>query len=120
MRRRVVITGLGVVTPIGVGKDVFWTALRDGRSGCDRIRSFDPSGLASQVAAEVVDFRVEDFLDRRTAGRMERSTHFALAAARLALEDARFDPATSDPERRTRRNPARHDPRHRASDDQLR
>lgn len=99
MSRRVVITGLGVVSPIGVGKDAYWQALHAGRSGCARTRVFDPAGFPSQVSAEVVDFRPDDFLDRRAAGRMERSTQFAVAAARLALDDARFDLADFDPER---------------------
>jgi 3-oxoacyl-[acyl-carrier-protein] synthase II len=96
VKRRVVITGLGIVSPIGIGKDAYWDALVSGRSGCRRLRAFDPSGHASQVAAEVTNFDPEDFLDPRTAGRTERYTHFAMAAARLAVDDACLDLSVED------------------------
>jgi 3-oxoacyl-[acyl-carrier-protein] synthase II len=91
-----VITGLGIVSPIGIGKEAYWDALESGRSGCRPLRAFDPSGHACQVAAEVTNFDPEDFLDPRTAGRMERTTHFAMAAAKLAVEDGRLDLAVED------------------------
>jgi 3-oxoacyl-[acyl-carrier-protein] synthase II len=99
MKRRVAITGLGIVSPIGVGRDAYWEALANGRSGCRRLRAFDPAGHAAQVAAEVTGFVAEDHVDPRTAGRTERHTHFAIAAARLAVADAGIDLGALDPER---------------------
>lgn len=91
MSRPVVITGLGVVSPIGIGADAFWESLRSGRSGVRRVTAFDPSPFACQVAAAVADFRAEDFLDVRAAGRMGRHAQFAVAAATLAVGHAGLD-----------------------------
>ena len=89
--RRVVITGVGVVTPLGIGKEAFWDGLANGRSGIRRITRFDPSDLSSQIAGEVPDFEPLDFMDRKDARRMDRFTQFAVAAAALALADAGLD-----------------------------
>jgi 3-oxoacyl-[acyl-carrier-protein] synthase II len=86
--RRVVITGLGVVSPIGIGKDAFWQSLIAGKSGVDHITAFDPSPYPCQVAAEVKDFDPTMFISKRQAKVMGRFSQFALAATRLALEDA--------------------------------
>jgi 3-oxoacyl-[acyl-carrier-protein] synthase II len=91
MAKRVAITGMGVVTPIGIGKDAFWTAMLEGRSGVRRITSFDPSPFESQIAAEIPDFDPSAFLDRKEVRRNDRFVHFAVAATRLALEDARLE-----------------------------
>ncbi|MDR7532397.1 MAG: beta-ketoacyl-ACP synthase II [Armatimonadota bacterium] len=90
MRRRVVVTGLGVISPIGIGHEAFWAALVAGRSGIRRITAFDPSPFATQIAAEVSDFDPTAYMDRKEARRNDRFVQFAYAAARLALEDARF------------------------------
>lgn len=97
--RRVVITGLGMVTPLGTGVQKTWEALIAGRSGVDRISRFDPEGFPVQIAAEVRDFDPLAFMDRKEARKMDRFIHFALAAAQMALEDAGF-PLT--PENRDR------------------
>ncbi|MDR5683940.1 MAG: beta-ketoacyl-ACP synthase II [Armatimonadota bacterium] len=89
-QRRVVITGVGVVTPIGTGKDRFWDALMEGRSGVRTIQSFDPSPFPTRIAAEVVDFDPLAYLDRKEVKRNDRFVQFAVAATRMALEDARF------------------------------
>ncbi len=89
-RRRVVVTGLGVVSPLGIGHQAFWAGLVAGRSGVRRITAFDPSGFATQIAAEVPDFDPTAFMDRKEARRNDRFVQFAYAAARLALEDAGF------------------------------
>jgi 3-oxoacyl-[acyl-carrier-protein] synthase II len=89
-RRRVAVTGVGVVTPIGIGKDRFWNALLEGRSGVRRIQSFDPTPFPTQIAAEVHDFDPLAFMDRKEARRNDRFVQFAIAATRMALEDADF------------------------------
>lgn len=86
--RRVVVTGLGVVSPLGIGADRFWNAMMEGRSGVGRITAWDPTGLETQIAAEVRDFDPTDFMDRKEARRNDRFVLFAYAAARMALEDS--------------------------------
>jgi len=95
--RRVVITGLGAVTPVGNDVPTTWEALLAGRSGVDRIRRFDPSELKTQFAAEVKDFDPTKYMSRREARRFDRFTHFALAAATEAVADAGLDMASEDP-----------------------
>jgi len=90
MGRRVVVTGLGVVSPVGTGHDVFWSALLRGTSGVGRVSSFDPTRFATQIAAEVHDFDPNAFMDRKEARRNDRFVQFAYAAARMALDDARL------------------------------
>jgi 3-oxoacyl-[acyl-carrier-protein] synthase II len=88
--RRVVITGLGVVSPIGMGIDAFWTALTEGRSGIRRITRFDPSPFASQIAGEVPDFDPLAHLPRRDVVRTDRFIQYALIAATQAIGDAKL------------------------------
>jgi len=96
-RRRVVITGLGVVAPNGIGKDAFWDAIIEGRSGVDWITSFDTSDIYCKIGGEVKDFDAADFMPAKKADRTGRFSSFAVAAARLAMEDADLDPGTLDP-----------------------
>jgi len=86
--RRVVITGIGVVAPNGIGKDAFWDALVKGKSGISRITSFDPSDLPTQIAGEVRDFDPTQFIPGERWKTMSRQNQLAIAAASLALEDA--------------------------------
>ena len=90
------ITGLGCVTPCGIGVQETWDAVTSGRSGTKPISSFDVSGCQSRVAGEILDFKPEDFLARREIQAFSRYLHFGFAAARMAWEDARgagaFDP----------------------------
>ncbi len=88
MARRVVVTGLGVVSPLGTGTEKNWNAVCSGESGIGRITKFDPSPFASQIAGEVTDFNSEDFLDKQQVRRFDIFIHYALAAARMAVEDA--------------------------------
>lgn len=88
--RKVVITGIGVVAPNGIGREAFWQALREGKNCVDRISLFDPSGHPSQVAAEARSFRPEMFIPRKEIKRMSRSAQMAVAAAQLAISDARL------------------------------
>ncbi|WP_324667610.1 beta-ketoacyl-ACP synthase II [Geochorda subterranea] len=90
-RRRVVVTGMGVVSPIGIGLDAFWSALVEGRPGVGPITRFDASGLDCRIAAEVHDFEPERYMDRKEARRTDRFAQFALAASAMALQDAGLD-----------------------------
>lgn len=85
---RVVVTGLGVVTPIGVGLEEFWEGLKEGRNGISRITHFDPTDFRSQMAAEVKNFNPEDWIDGKSVERMDRFVHFAMASSGMALKDA--------------------------------
>ncbi|OLC35021.1 MAG: hypothetical protein AUH81_11170 [Candidatus Rokubacteria bacterium 13_1_40CM_4_69_5] len=87
-RRRVVITGLGVVAPNGIGKDLFWKNLVAGQSAVDYITAFDPSPYPCKVAAEVKDFRPEQFMHPRRTKHRGRFSQFAVAAAKLAVGDS--------------------------------
>jgi 3-oxoacyl-[acyl-carrier-protein] synthase II len=85
---RVVITGIGPVTPVGVGVDSFWDGLIGGRNGIGPIERFDPSDLPVRLAGEIRDFQPTDWMDLKESRRTDRFVHFAVAAARLAHEDA--------------------------------
>ncbi len=89
-KRRVVITGVGALTPLAIGAEQSWQALCQGKSGVARITKFDPSGLKSQIAAEVKDFYPVDFLDKQKIRRTDPFIHYALAATRMALDDSRL------------------------------
>ena len=89
-RRRVVITGLGVLAPNGIGKKPFWDSLMAGRSGVDYITAFDPAPYPCKVAAEIRAFKPTDFIAARKAKQMGRFSQLAVSATRLALEDARL------------------------------
>jgi 3-oxoacyl-[acyl-carrier-protein] synthase II len=95
-KKRVVITGLGVLSSIGIGKDAFWNSLLLGRSGIGPITRFDPSSFASRIAGEVKDFLPEQYMDRKEIKRMDRFTQFAIAAARQAVEDAGLELENED------------------------
>lgn len=85
---RVAITGVGVVSPIGIGKSRLWDSFMRGRSGVRRITAFDPSDYETQIAAEVHDFDAADYMDRKEVRRNDRFVQFAYAASRMALEDS--------------------------------
>jgi len=84
----VVVTGMGLVTPIGTGTKAFWDALLEGRSGAASISSFDASGLPVRIACEIPEFDSSDYITPREAGRMDRFTQLAVAAASLAWDEA--------------------------------
>src|SRR6476646_1240394 len=90
--RRVVITGMGCVTPLGIGRDAFWNGLISGKSGVRRIEAFDPSSFSVQIAAEVPSFDWQSQLNPKDRKHVPRTVPLALAAAREALEDARVFP----------------------------
>jgi 3-oxoacyl-[acyl-carrier-protein] synthase II len=89
-RRRAVITGLGVIAPNGIGKETFWNALKEGKSGIAKLTRFDASTYNSQIAGEVNDFDPTDYMSPKSARRMDRFTQFAVAAARMAVDDSRL------------------------------
>lgn len=84
----VLITGIGVVTPVGIGREAFWHALLEGRSGAGPIASFDASEMPVRIACEVTDFDASAYLEPRAVARSDRFTHMAVAASALAWEDA--------------------------------
>jgi 3-oxoacyl-[acyl-carrier-protein] synthase II len=88
---RVVVTGLGAITPIGNTVDDYWSSLLAGKSGAGRITGFDPEGLPVQMAAEVKGFDPGEYMDRKAAKRMERFAHFSIAATGEALRHARLE-----------------------------
>ena len=98
--RRVVITGLGCVTPLGVGREAFWSGLRRGESGIRRIEGFDVSGSPVRIAGQVRDFDWEAELKAKDRRHVARTVPMALAAAREALEDARLQPSDFSAEER--------------------
>lgn len=98
-KRRVVITGIGVVAPNGIGIENFWDSLVHGRSGVRKITHFDASSYPCQVAAEVPDFDPTDYMGPKTAKRLSRFAQFALAAAQMAVEDSKIDLDSIDPYR---------------------
>jgi 3-oxoacyl-[acyl-carrier-protein] synthase II len=98
-RRRVVITGVGPITAVGVGRDALLAGLRRGRSAVRAIDRFDASPFRSRIAAQVEDFDATDFMTSKRAGRLERFGQFSVASSRLALEDAGLDPADVEPAR---------------------
>ncbi len=91
MANRVVMTGVGVITPIGTGRETFWQALLAGKNGIERISRFDAADYGSQIAGEVRDFDPDAYIDKKEAKRMDRYAQFALAASKMAIEDAALD-----------------------------
>ena len=95
--KRVVVTGLGAITPIGVGVDNFFNGLKEGKVGIKTIDRFDVTDYKAKVAGQVDDFNPGDFMDVKAAKRMERFCQFAVAAAKEAVEDAGLDMSKEDP-----------------------
>jgi 3-oxoacyl-[acyl-carrier-protein] synthase II len=96
---QVVITGLGAVTPIGIGVRDFWEGLKAGRNGIAKVTHFDVTDFRSKLAAEVKDFQAEEWIDKKSAKRMDRFTHFSIAASTMAMQDAGLDSFAFDKNR---------------------
>lgn len=94
--RRVVITGIGCVTPLGQGKETFWQAVQEGRSGVNRITRFDASDLPVQIAAEVKNFNSDDFIPPKDRQHVSPAVAYGIAGAGLAFQDARLNPKEMD------------------------
>lgn len=90
-KKRVVVTGLGVVSPIGNDTATFWKSLLEGKSGVKRLKSFDPTYFTSKIAAEVKDFNPSTYLSPKDMKRMDRFVQFAVVASKMALADSRID-----------------------------
>lgn len=100
MEKRVVITGIGVISPVGNGKEAFWNALVNGTNGIGPITHFDASEYAARIAGEVKDFKPTDYgIDRKEARHMDPYTQYAVAAAKLALDDAKINLDEEDRDR---------------------
>ncbi|MCA1808300.1 MAG: beta-ketoacyl-ACP synthase II [Kiritimatiellia bacterium] len=97
--RKVVVTGIGVVSPLGSQADVFWRRSLEGVSGIRRVQQFDCSRYPSQIGGEVVEFNVDDFMGKKDQRRTDRYSQFAIGAARLAVDDSGLDFSKEDPER---------------------
>lgn len=97
MSRRVVVTGLGAVTPIGNSVDDFWASVKAGKIGFDHITKFDTTDYKCHIAAELKDFNPQDFMDRKAAKRMEPFSQYAVAAAKQAIDDSGLDIEKEDP-----------------------
>lgn len=97
--RKVVVTGMGCVTPFGAGVDRFWNGLTEGRSAIGPLTAFDPEPYGTRIAGQVRDFRPTDFLSQKEISGSARCVHFALASARMALDDARLSLNVADTSR---------------------
>lgn len=97
MKERVVVTGMGAVTPIGNNIEDFWNGIKAGKTGFGRIRAFDVAGYKASLAAEVKDFKVTDYMDKREARRMELFCQYAVAASKEAFKNAGLDMEKEDP-----------------------
>lgn len=99
MKKRVVVTGMGAITPIGNSVDSFWDSVKQGKIGFAPITYFDTADYKCKLAAEVKDFNAADYMDKKAARRMEPFCQFAVAAAKEAIEDAGLDMTKEDPYR---------------------
>ncbi|NLC77447.1 MAG: beta-ketoacyl-ACP synthase II [Clostridia bacterium] len=91
LKKRVVVTGIGVISPVGIGIEPFWQALIEGQSGLGPVTLFDASPLPTRIAGEVKGFDPLEYLDKKEARRMDRCTQFALSATKMAISDAALD-----------------------------
>ena len=99
MKRRVVVTGLGAVTPLGIGAEKTWKALCAGKSGIGRISRFDTTNFQTKIAGEVKDFDPEDFLDKKQVRRMDSFVHYCMASTIMAMEDSKLEITDQNSER---------------------
>src|ERR1051326_5570017 len=98
-KRRVVVTGIGMISPLGIGNETTWRGLLEGRSGVGRITKFDPAPFACQVAGEVRGFDPEQWIEKKEVKKSDTFIHYAVAAAQMAVDDAKLDTKACDTER---------------------
>lgn len=96
MSNRVVVTGLGIISPVGIGIESFWSNLLEGKSGIGPVTKFDASEMPTKIAGEVKDFNVTDYIDKKEARRMDLYTQYAVSAAKMAVEDSGLDLEKTD------------------------
>ena len=99
MERRVVITGVGAITPIGNNAEEFWKGIKEGKCGIDEITHFDTTNYKAKLAGEVKGYNAEDYFDKRNAKRIDRYAQFAIVAAKEAWNDSKLDREKEDMER---------------------
>ena len=97
LKRRVVVTGMGVVSPVGSDVKTFWDNLAAGKSGITKLSIIDPEPYPSKIAGQVLDFDPSPYIDSKEARRMDRFTQFAVSAAVQAVTDSGLDPESEDP-----------------------
>ena len=97
--RRVVVTGIGMISPLGVGNEATWQGLREGRSGIGPITKFDASAYAARIAGEVKGFDPENWIEKKEVKKSDTFIHYAVAAAQMAVDDAKLDPKSEDGDR---------------------
>ncbi|HYE11336.1 MAG TPA: beta-ketoacyl synthase N-terminal-like domain-containing protein, partial [Patescibacteria group bacterium] len=98
-KKRVVITGMGIISPIGTGVEQFYTSLKEGKCGIDMVTRFDTEGYDTKIAAEVKDFDPVAYIDRKEAKRMDRYAQFAVAATKMAIDASKLDVESIDSSR---------------------
>jgi 3-oxoacyl-[acyl-carrier-protein] synthase II len=98
-KRRVVVTGIGMISPLGIGNDATWQGLLEGRSGIGRITKFDPSAFACRIAGEVKGFNPEDWIEKKEVKKSDTFIHYAIAAAQMAVDDSGLDTRKEDADR---------------------
>jgi len=97
--KRIVVTGAGVVSSVGIGKDEFWTNIKNGKCGIDTVTRFDVTDYTTKIAAEVKDFAIENYVEKKEAKRMDLFVQYAVASAKMAVEDAKLDLENEDKNR---------------------
>src|SRR6266508_2427903 len=98
-KRRVVVTGIGMISPLGAGNEPTWRGLLEGRSGIGRITKFDPAAFACQIAGEVRDFKPEEWIEKKEVKKSDTFIHYAIAAAQMAIDDSGIDSKKEDSDR---------------------
>jgi len=98
-KRRVVVTGIGMISPLGIGNEATWQGLLEGRSGIDRITKFDATAFACQIAGEVRGFEPEKWIEKKEVKKSDTFIHYAIAAAQMAVDDAGIDMTKEDGDR---------------------
>lgn len=98
-RKKVVITGMGIISPIGIGKEEYWKSLREGKSGAGIVSYFDITNYSVKTACEVKNFSPENYIEKKKIKRMDKFVQFAVAAAKMAVEDAKIDFSKENPGR---------------------
>src|ERR687883_128560 len=98
-KRRVVVTGIGMISPLGIGNEPTWQGLLEGRSGIDTITKFDATNFSARIAGEVRGFDPEKWIEKKEVKKSDTFIHYAVAAAQMAVDDAKLDTSACDSER---------------------